>query len=185
MSKPGPVKGSLKRHLNWWRNNCSNPYITNIICEGYKLPLRHEPVGEFLNNNLSARKEPEFVTEEIEKLLSAGVLIEHKNPPLIVNAFTVAKNAANKLRLVLDLRQINTLLDIPKYKFEDLSVASDYFKVGGYMCVFDLKSGYHHVDIHPDYHKYLGCSWQGRHYTYTVLAFGLSVAGLIFSKVVR
>ena len=53
----GQVKGSLKRHLTWWRNNCSNLYITNIICDGYKLPLIQEPVGEFLNNNLTARNE--------------------------------------------------------------------------------------------------------------------------------
>ena len=25
-----------------------------------------------------------------------------------------------------------------------------------YMFKFDLKAGYHHVDIHPEYHKYLG-----------------------------
>ena len=27
---------------------------------------------------------------------------------------------------------------------------------------FDLKSGYHHIDIHADYWQYLGFSWKGK-----------------------
>ena len=105
--------------------------------------------------------------------------------PKVVNALTVAKNASNKLRLVLDLRTVNPLLDVPKYKFEDISVASEYFKKGQFMSVFDLKSGYHHVDIYENDQEYFGFSWHDTFFSFTSLAFGLSSAGLIFSKIVR
>ena len=98
------------------------------------------PKEEFLKNNLSARQEPSFVSEEILKLLATGVLIEQKTPPLVVNPFTVAKNAANKMRLVLDLRTVNPLLAITKYKYEDISVVSEYLEKSWFLWVFDLKS---------------------------------------------
>ena len=58
-----------------------------------------------------------------------------------------------------------------------------------YFITFDLKSGYHHVDIHPDYWSYLGFSW-GTHvarkfYVFKVLPFGLSSACYVFTKLLR
>ena len=45
------------------------------------------------------------------------------------------------------------------------------------MFSFDLKSGYHHVDIFPDHRKYLSFSLgRTRFFEFTVLAFGLSSA---------
>jgi len=54
---------------------------------------------------------------------------------------------------------------------------------------FDLKSGYHHIDIHPDHQKYIGFSFkiQGitRYFVFTCLPFGLSSAPHVFTKVIR
>ena len=56
-----------------------------------------------------------------------------------------------------------------------------------YVFSFDLKSGYHHVDIFPDHRKYLAFSWKfvpghTRFFQFTVLLFGLSSAPYIFTK---
>ena len=59
------------------------------------------------------------------------------------------------------------------------------FEKGDYMFSFDLKSGYHHVDIAKEHWKYLGFSWESRFYVFTVLPFGLSSACYIFTKLVR
>ena len=56
---------------------------------------------------------------------------------------------------------------------------------GDFLLSFDLKSGYHHVDIAREHWKYLGFTWQNRHYVFTVLPFGLSPACYIFTKLVR
>ena len=42
-----------------------------------------------------------------------------------------------------------------KFKYEDLLVAMLLFKKGDDLLTFDLKSGYHHIDIAPIHHKYL------------------------------
>ena len=54
------------------------------------------------------------------------------------------------------------------------------------MFIFDLKSGYHHVDIHKDSQMYLGFSWgegaNRKFYMFYVLPFGLTSACYVFTK---
>ena len=46
-----------------------------------------------------------------------------------------------------------------KKKFENWKTAMDYFEKDCYCIKFDLKSGYHHIDISEEYQTYLGFSW--------------------------
>ena len=179
------VAGSLHRHSAWWREHVSNNYIIDTIENGYRLPLLAVPEDTFLKNNKSALDNSEFVTSEIQKLVQTGALLFVQDKPTVVNALTVATNASGKNRLVLDLRTINPLLLVPSYKYEDVQTASAYFKKDSVMATFDLKSGYHHVSIHKSYQQYMGLCWNGKYYIFSVCPFGMSVSGLIFTKIVR
>jgi hypothetical protein len=179
------VKGSLKRHEQWWLDNVSNQYVLGIINRGYELPFLTLPLPSVINNNKSARDNIEFVTSEIEKLVDTGILLKSDIIPTIVNPLTVAENAAGKKRLVLDLRVVNPCIHVQKFRFEDLRVASNYFSRGCFFCSFDLKAGYHHIDISPPYQQYLGLKWQEQCYVFSSLPFGLSSSGLVFSKVLK
>ena len=58
------------------------------------------------------------------------------------------------------------------------------------MFSFDLKSGYHHVDIFPDHRQYLSFSWtfssgHTRYFQFSVLPFGLSSAPYLFTKLLK
>ena len=57
------------------------------------------------------------------------------------------------------------------------------------MYKFDMRHGYHQIDIFPEHQTYLGFSWfyEGklRYFVFTVLPFGLSVAPYCFTKIVR
>ena len=61
--------------------------------------------------------------------------------------------------------------------------------MGHWFFTWDLKSGYHHVDICPDHQKYLGFAWPFsgvvRYFTFAVLPFGLSSACFCFNKLIR
>ena len=55
---------------------------------------------------------------------------------------------------------------------------------------FDLKSGYHHVNIFPEHRKYLAFSWVfgagcTRYCQFTVLLFGLFSVPFIFTKLLK
>ena len=56
---------------------------------------------------------------------------------------------------------------------------------GDFICAFDLKLGYHHVDIHVESQKFLGFEWDHTYYLFTVLPFGLSTACYVFTKIMR
>ena len=59
------------------------------------------------------------------------------------------------------------------------------------MFSFDLKSGYHHIEIFEGHQTYLGFSWKhgnsnfNKFYVFTVLPFGLSSAPHIFTKTLK
>ena len=51
---------------------------------------------------------------------------------------------------------------------------------------FDLKSGYHHLDIFKPHQRYLGFAWEVNsnpsYFVFTVLPFGLATACYAFTK---
>ena len=71
-----------------------------------------------------------------------------------MNPLTVVEG--KKLRLVIDLRHVNQFLVKTKFKYDDLRSLSQIVEENSWFFTFDLKSGFHHVDIHQDHQKYLG-----------------------------
>jgi hypothetical protein len=49
----------------------------------------------------------------------------------------------------------------------------------------DLKSGYQHVDVAPEFWQYLGFEWQGKFYVFCQLPFGLATACFVFTKLMK
>ena len=81
----------------------------------------------------------------------------------------------------MNLRHVNRSLWKLKFTYEDLRVVMMLFEPGEWMFSFDLKSGYHHIDVAQKHRKYLGGSWEGMLYRYVVLPFGLSSAPYVFT----
>ena len=69
-----------------------------------------------------------------------------------------------------------------QFKYEGIKLTSLYFTLGDYMSSVDLEKAYHHVDMHESTWDYLGFSWLGKTYAFTVLPFGLSLACWVFTK---
>ena len=182
------VKGRLKKHLQFWKDIGANSYILSVIETGYKIPFITTPPKSFLKNNKSAIEHKDFVAEAISELLKSGSVKRLNKPPTVVNPLTVAVNAKGKKRLVLDLRYVNPHIWKERIKFDDWKIASMYLNEGCYMFAFDLKSGYHHVEIDTRYQEFLGFAWEFegeiRYFSFTVLPFGLPSAGHIFTKIV-
>jgi len=94
-----------------------------------------------LRNDLSSYKHSTFVERAISELLVNNCINEVTCPPFVVNPLTVSVNSSGKERPVLDLRHVNIVN-------EALAFANN----SKYMYKFDLKSGYHHIDIHEHHH---------------------------------
>jgi DNA topoisomerase VI subunit A len=112
------------------------------------------PAYERRNNNSFYINE-KFAVEAVKKLIESKKveIIDYK--PHIVNPLSVAVQR-NKNRLILDCSYVNKYVSVPHFKYEDWKVALNFFKNKGYIIAWDLKDGYHHVMIHPDFRDYLG-----------------------------
>ncbi|CAI7840860.1 unnamed protein product [Closterium sp. NIES-54] len=53
------------------------------------------------------------------------------------------------------------------------------------MFSIDLKSGYHHVDIHPSCWKYLGFRFDGKTYVFRSLPFSLATTPFVFTQLIK
>ena len=185
------VKGSLRRNVEFWRSIGAPRYILSVLWEGYRLPFQQTPIGFTSRNNRSALDHSEFVNEAILELLHSGRVMELNSPPDVVNPLSVSVQPNGKKRLILDLRYINNFLFKRRVKYEDWKIALSYFQKGSFMITFDLKSGYHHIEIHPDHLRFLGFAWKfpgetpARYFVFTVLPFGLSSAPYIFTKCLK
>ena len=98
--------------------------------------------------------------------------------------------SSGKKRLILDLRHVNLYVYKQKFKCEDLRVALSIISRGFSLFKFDLKSGYHHVEIFRDHRKFLAFAWdfgdgKTRFFQFTVLPFGLSSAPYLFTKLLK
>jgi len=186
---PPTLKGRLKAHLPYWESIYANRFIIDTIRFGYRIPFIENPIRVLLVNNKSALEHSEFVETAITELVQNCAVVEVPFIPHIVNPLSVSIQSSGKKRLILNLRHVNQCVWKETNKFEDWRVLSTYVTKGGFLFNFDLKSGYHHIDIFPEHQTYLGFSWniQGipKYFCFTVLPFGLSSAPYIFTKVLR
>ena len=165
-------------------------FILSVVRDGYKIPFVTFPPPKGSPNNLSLVTHSHFVSEAISGLLRTNCveILDHKSD--IVNPLSVSIQPSGKKRLILDLRHVNLYVFKRKFRCEDESVALQIFSKGFFLFKFNLKSGYHHVEIFPDHRKYLAFSWDFgdgvvKYFQFTVLPFGLSSAPYLFTKLLK
>ena len=184
------VKGRLRQSLRHWQQINAPQFVLEIIEFGYKLPLITTPPPRVFRNNKSALDERFFVEDAIHSLLQLKCIEELAVSPEIINPLSVSKQKSGKKRLILDLRHVNRHIYKNKFKCEDVSIAKEVLKPGDFMFSFDLKSGYHHIDIFPEHKKFSAFAWKFtdssvRYFMFSVLPFGLSSAPYIFTKLLN
>ena len=148
-----------------------------------------QPPQISFRNNKSALDSSDFVTNEIYSLLEQGCIREVKRSEAhLASPLSVAHNGS-KLRLILDLSYLNQFISVPKFKYEDIRSVRDLSEKRYYSFKFDIKSGYHHINILEAHQKYLAFAWDfegvTKYFVFTVLVFGLASAPFVFTKVVK
>lgn len=68
---------------------------------------------------------------------------------------------------------------------EGLDTVRSLVRKGDWVAKIDLKDAYLTVPIHPNHQRFLRFLWQNRVFQFSCLAFGLSSAPRIFSKILR
>ena len=143
----------------------------------------------FYRNQKSAFEHASFVEEAIGELVAGSCVVQCAESPAVCSPLSVVISGSGKKRLVLDLRYVNQFSLMKKFKYEGLNIAPQLCGKGDFFVTFNLKSGYHHMDIHVDCWHYLGFSWgeasNKKWYTFKVLPFGLASACYVFTKLLQ
>lgn len=190
-SKSVTVKGRLRSHIEFWKSIGAPQFILNTLSGGYIIPFLTTPSRAHFHNNKSAIEHCDFVQAAIIELVKLGSVVECVSAPTVVNPLSVSTQSSGKKRLILDLRYPNQFVKKCRVKFEDaksmLTLLSDCPQ--NWLFAFDIKSGYHHIDIFPDDQQFLGFSWVfdgvTKYFQFSVLPFGLATGPYIFTKVMR
>ncbi|RCN38570.1 zinc knuckle [Ancylostoma caninum] len=155
------------------------------VSVGFKINFIDSPPLQISlpNNRSTAFLNAEFVDGAVDELVQTGAVETVTEKPAIFSPLSVAEG--KKLRLILDLSWLNEHVVKESIKFEDMTKAWDMLRGAKYLSTFDLKSGYHHVSVHPAYRKYFGFRWRNNFYVFKVLPFGFSPAPYIFTKLFK
>ena len=105
-------------------------------------------------------------------------VVEVAQSPLLWQSrlFTVPKKDTEKLRVILDVSDLNDFVLCPHFKMLTLRDVKLLLPWGYYTVSLDLQDGYWHVPIAPAKRPFLGFRYQGTDYWFRALPFGLNIA---------
>ena len=111
---------------------------------------------------------------------------------MCINKLSVAEHSrTKKLRLCLDQsRYINkNYAKKKKFRIESTECFKEVVGQGDWMVCFDLKSAYHHINIHQDFWKYFGFAaiidGREKFFAFVCLPFGFYDSARVLTKVLR
>lgn len=166
-----------------WAAIGASPLVMSWLADGIPLLFEEPPPPCCLPNKIppAARL---FARAEVAALQSVGAI--YPGRPRCVCPLNVAPKAGGTAwRLIHDLRFVNRFLPARHFRLDSLGDVPLVVSPGDWFCSIDLKSGYHHLLMHPEARPYLGFEFDGVHYVWAVLPFGLSLAPFFFAKVTR
>ena len=184
-----PVGAILQENWQNWENLGVSPWVVSILRHGYKLSLQSNPplqsVPAFFKppESLAKRK---LLQEEIKALQNkkAIELIQPGKPAFWSRMFLVPKTG-NQWRPIIDLSILNQYLRAPKFHMETPESIRLAIQPNDWAISIDLADAYLHIPIHRDHRKYLAFAYQNQVWQFSALAFGLSPAPWIFTRVVE
>ena len=127
-----------------------------------------------------------IIQEEIEKLENKQVIrkVQNCEGQIISNIFAREKKDGS-LRMILNLKDMNKLIDKVHFKMETLEAAISLMKEGCYFTSIDLKDAYFSVSIHPEFRKFFRFRFNEDLYEFVALPQGFKESPRIFTKLLK
>lgn len=124
---------------------------------------------------------------EILTLLQKGAVVPidpRLDPGGFYSRYFLVPKKTGDLRPVLDLRGLNKFLKVLPFRMLRTTEVLHTVSEGEWFTSIDLKDAYFHVPIASAHRRFLRFAFQGRHYQFRVLPFGLSLSPRVFTRFV-
>ena len=177
----------LQAFLPAWAAITDDAFVLSIIRGGFSIELATPLPGGVVR--LPSPRMPAGMRGslrlEINTLLAKGVVERvTDHPRLCVSPIFLVPKRSGKLRLILNLKRINTFIASTHFRMETLSSILPALRPGDWTVSIDLKDAYHHVPIAPASRDLLGFALDGSWFRFRALPFGLKPAPRLFTRLV-
>ena len=185
-----PVGGRLQLFWRTWASRGLSPRVVSILKEGYALPFKIKPPLTRSPMIVSSYANPlrDFHLQEALHSLLQKLVVEKvrvRSSLAFYNHLFLVPKPNNKWRPILDLSTLNRFLRVKSFKMETPESIQLSLQQGEWVTSLDFSDAYFHIPVHPQSRKYLRFHYQGQTYQFKVLPFGLLMAPMEFTVVVK
>ena len=154
--------------------------------EGFSIPFRQNPYQIFQPITLTPQGLEPIFDQKIQSLLAKGAItqIPLSKDGHYSRIFFVSKKDGG-MHTVIDLSSLSNFVENQDFQMENLTSVKTLLKQGDFMTTLDLKDAYLRVAINPQSQKFLRFNWKGKAYQFKALPFGLNIAPLVFTKLLK
>lgn len=209
------LRGRLRARLSWWEATKAPKRVLEWIENGFPLPWVSDwarPAGIYPNHVKEGDTDKKWgldvcswISGVIKEYLEVGAVMRWKDarlqpgvpldqrgeerPRLISPLSVVAKKSRNKLRLIFDLRHLNTFLTCGKFRMQTLSRMRNLLRKDDRFMGVDVASAYTHVDIEARSWTYFGFSFPdpetglATDFVFCTFPFGAAFAPVSFTAI--
>lgn len=186
------VGGRLRGHYRHWRH-VGNKTVRRWVREGVTFDFNNDPPAPRPAFDSAGRiSDPvrfAATRETVLKYHKIGALelvpTSEQGKGTYLTFFPVEKKTPGEWRGCLDARPVNEALKHEHFKMEGLLTARQLIRRDDWMTTLDITEAYPHLLIVPEQRQFFRLVWEGVHYQYRALCFGVAPAPRIFTKILR
>ena len=156
-----------------WSEIGASDVVIEWITDGVPIPFSSEPEPKVFSNPRFTDTEVDFLNNELINLESRGVVQRVSETPHCVSPLKVVPKPSGKFRLICDLRYVNSHCDTPRFSSEGIDVLPEIVRDAEQAVTLDLRDGFFHFQIEPQYRKYLGFQYGGSWWVWSNCIVGL------------
>lgn len=183
-----PLQQEEKEKLRHLLNSYSDIFSNSEFDLGTtRLVQHHIDTGNARPVRQALRRQPvsgyQFVEEHVQEMLRHGV-IEESQSPWAANVVVVAKKDGTK-RFCIDYRKLNDVTTKDAYPLPRIADCLDALGGARYFSTFDLRSGYHQVEVEPESRDKTSFVTRQGTFRFRKMSFGLCNAPATFSRLMN
>ncbi|XP_043992837.1 uncharacterized protein LOC122842759 [Gambusia affinis] len=178
------------QQLGCWAALAVDPWVVATLTHGYRLQFRRRP-------HISHRVRVTVITDpvraqaldqELSALLAKGAIEAVdplRHPGGYYSTYFLVPKKTGGFRPILDLRGLNQYLKVLPFHMLTTAEVLRAVARGEWFTSIDLMDAYFHVPVAAEHRRFLRFAYQGRHWQFCVLPFGLSLSPRVFTRCVR
>ena len=181
----------VRNCISYWKKLEKSNFASKIIEQGLIVPFRSKiKVNSLCKKKIfprnTSKKNKLRIRKEVKSLLEQDVIERAPyNIALYENHLFCITKASGKLRVILDMKELNEHIRLPNLKMFRYQYCFQACLVSSYACKIDLSNAFWHISIHKNYRRYFAFSCDNVSYVWKAMPFGLRIAPYLFCKLMQ